>query len=581
MAVKTLTLERGTAVNNKLNLEKFSSLQKISPILEHSPEVWQAWLAELPLMNIGKSARLIHDALYQISLNHPADYNSWLMIIEHFRPAVASIQTSIDASYLAVDIHPLSKKLAIFGLLQNVQLSLIDAYSQLVFELTNAANKSSQQTIALAIHRAINYLTAILLQSSQVYTSAPMRLWAKLHKLYQVALDTQMTDFFARHALNLGNPNKTSIKGCYQRALLLSLANLYQLNFSDMQAIAGVLEQWSIKSQLRQDPEDSYYIFLDQDEPPIAKKLIADRKPQAAWLSLDLTLLVAFIERLANHPEQNTDKLITPALIQHLLRNWGNAPTRAFPRIKQDSQMRVCIGLSAIHYHMSAVTSSVASLPIKKLESTEDILATLSYDKKTPKVEVSQLTPGILNHEFPPADVWQPDFLLQKATDDKEITANTANIKPQYLTYNWHVIDSSPTGYGLYSTTDWPETLKVGELIGVQQHVQSIDNSWCVGVIRWIKQTFDGELLLGIQLLTMTASPIRIDALNDIASKPLRALFLPQVDTETTQTIITTNLGYPLDTELSIYYGATPYNIVFTKQINQEGNFRWFEFRMC
>lgn len=559
----------------KINIA--NQLNGIPP--NHSPEVWQQWLNELPVMNTGKAAVLIQNALQDINQDPPKDFTAWLSILELFRPPVAAIKHSILENYLMVETIALNKKIVINGLIQTLQSAMADAYAKLAYRLKDLNSASHNEIIAIACHRSLNYLADILLQTYQIYSTPPKGLWLKLHNLYKIARDIDMLDYFATHEVNTGNEQKISLKGSYQRALLISLANLYQLDSAEMPKIYHVLAAWSMKTQLRQTKEDIYLVRVTRDEPPVYRKLVNEADIDTDWLSFDTTVLVAYIERLLAHPEQNPHPEVTPHLLQHLLKSWDNLPLRSFPRIKQNTHMKVCIGLSSVHYFISELNRELNNARQQDQALNNEPAFTLAEitkeAQKNDEDEEAAFKPGELNYQPPAPDIWEPDFLLQKKADE-EIQADAANIKPKYEIYDWKVIDSSPAGYGLYSTTERAEALKVGEIIGLQQQNEAIINNWLLGVIRWIRITADGELLLGIQLLATNAVPIRIQI--NAETKPLRALFIPETDSDQPQAIVTLDAAYNLNTPLTIYHGAKTCKVKLTKQTNEDGRFRWFEF---
>lgn len=501
-------------------------------MVHHTPEDWQTWISQLPLLNIGKACSLIQNALYEISRNPPADAQLWLTTLELFRPPVTVIQHSITENYLAAATLPLNKKIAISGMVRALQNALIEAYSHFIYYCIEQPAALPKELTAIAIHRTMNYLSESLLLSYQIYTFAPKDLWLKLHSLYQLAADLETLDYFTVHAIDSEQAIKTSIKTSYQRALLLALANCYQLNFQEMQTLYPILGEWALKTQLRNSPQDLYLVRLTLDEPPIYQNLAKDEDKNGHWLSLDISYLIAHIERLINHPEQNTLSQLSPSLLEHLLKNWGNLPARVFPRLKQNTSMKVCIGLSAVHYFLTLADTSKS-------------------------------------------DNWQPDFLLAKQTDENS-AADTAMIKPGYIMYEWKIIDSSAVGYGLYCAAEQSEAIKVGEMIGIQPQAANLNPSFSLGVIRWIRITSENELLLGIQLLATAITPVRL-RIND-QSKPLRALLLPEAEAEQLPTLVTLDAPYELNTPLLMQHSGQEYSIELIRQINTGGRFKQFEF---
>ena len=73
--------------------------------------------------------------------------------------------------------------------------------------------------------------------------------------------------------------------------------------------------------------------------------------------------------------------------------------------------------------------------------------------------------------------------------------------------YNAEVIDISVNGYRIKWTGETPKNLKTGEFILVQENSQS---PWRGGVIRWIKQSAEKSLELGLEILTQDIYPCAV-----------------------------------------------------------------------
>ncbi len=67
-----------------------------------------------------------------------------------------------------------------------------------------------------------------------------------------------------------------------------------------------------------------------------------------------------------------------------------------------------------------------------------------------------------------------------------------------------NVLDISVNGYRIKWTGVTPENLKTGEFILVQENTQS---QWRGGVIRWIKQSTEKSLEIGLEILAQDIFP--------------------------------------------------------------------------
>src|SRR5690606_3845007 len=138
-------------------------------------------------------------------------------------------------------------------------------------------------------------------------------------------------------------------------------ARCNQMRQSGIARLAEALEDWSALATLHSatTPGCLFAIAPQVDGPPRYKSLFGDSELHAL-LGLDPHALVdALKERLLLPADSDeAGRLQIPEgmpqdLLQHLTWAWGDIAERTFQRNPGKGNLRVCIGMSALHYHLA------------------------------------------------------------------------------------------------------------------------------------------------------------------------------------------------------------------------------------
>jgi hypothetical protein len=154
--------------------------------------------------------------------------------------------------------------------------------------------------------------------------------------------------------------------------------------------------------------------------------------------------------------------------------------------------------------------------------------------------------------------------------------------KPKYTAERWKTINVSAGGYCLLWDSDRPSPAQVGELIGIRDTNVGENQTWNIGVVRWMQYSEGEGLKLGIQILAPNALPIMTRTINIGANKkvkPHNSLVLSGVKSlEQPATLLTPTIHYNVgDTLILDDHGATAI-VQLTKQLEITGDFARYEY---
>ena len=221
-------------------------------------------------------------------------------------------------------------------------------------------NENQLPLLATAIHRALRYLSEILLTNYQIYVQYPAGLWSIIH-----ALDALAEKFgIAGEAITdttLHTPDSSSINRIYKQILLLSLACPYRLRQNEILYVYNALLGWVESSQLlHADASGAHGLFavdLAADKPPVYRALRDGQQDGRQLRILDTTEMAQQMQLAAAQESSQTERsagLGGSGTMQRLMLAWGVMPKRRFSRHREDCQVKLVAGLNAIH-QMSAV----------------------------------------------------------------------------------------------------------------------------------------------------------------------------------------------------------------------------------
>ncbi|WP_313026968.1 molecular chaperone [Pseudomonas lopnurensis] len=549
------------------------------------------WLAGLPKANLGETARQLYQALIELNqLRLPSETR--LQLLELLRPDVHFVCQHLEKHYLNQPIVLGERPRKVAGLCQALQNHLAVGYKLIVVRAPSQPGRNRQQLLTLALQRAIHSLGSLQLRSTQLYGPAPEGLWLELHQLYQLAVEQSserllVRDPLARHAQGL------SAEQSYLAALLLGCARCNQMRQQSIARLAAALEAWSALVNLQPataTATGSLFFFSPQiDGPPRYRSLFADKDPQRL-LGIDPRPLVERIEEHLRLAPDNRELTRLPAakgldddLLRHLSSAWGDISERSFQRIPAQGSLTLCIGMTAVHYHLAGQRpfNEVLELPqssncaVFKLHNGAPDIWANAFDAQSGSAE-----PRLVHDHI---EFVRPRLQRAEAASSRpkiEIgTAAASSPSESHPLFDVKLVDHSPGGYCLAWPGEVPAQLQAGELLGLRD---GSAKTWSVAVVRWIRQMRGGGMQMGVELIAPRAQPCGLRLLRkvDQGSEYLRALLLPAIDAISQPAmLIAPRLPFQEGHKVQINRNGEQQRAVLSRRRAHTGNYNQFEYR--
>ena len=468
-------------VPSELKLEQLSFCQNTVKSI-------QAWAADLSILQLGDSSQALFNALLEISelkcqetlrfdliqAIHPTLENVLTSLEKHFfNQALISSDRNDHIIELALLLRSHFSKVYIDIARRSHQQLTQQKFSLFAFNL----KKNLQTARILATYYALQQLALLRYQQHMLYSPSLPNQWVIAHQL----LDTAIQQHYYLNNINQlqGTQHQlVSIAQAYAQLILLEIFNTHQIRPAEIQGLYLCSFDWAKLVQVlpKETTLSRYVVDSSKDHPPIYNSHQNNGFNADIYISTQALLdhLNENQGRKGEHFSRNERLFLTPALHFHLHNILTNTAERVHERYEYSTQIKICFGLTVAHFYLSNGKNFNETLVLGDNYQFQNESHFVNAMHTNSSVDISSV---------------------------KTLDRETKQI------YNADVLDISVNGYRIKWTGETPKNLKTGEFILVQENNQS---PWRGGVIRWIKQSAEKSLELGLEILTQELFPCAV-----------------------------------------------------------------------
>ncbi|RZU46708.1 hypothetical protein EV700_1089 [Fluviicoccus keumensis] len=567
------------------------NLSRLSLVGSSKTEM-EAWVATLPIMNVGETAKRLYQTLQEITRLKTSEETRF-ELLEVLRAPVYTILQALAKHYLNQSVLLPERASRVATLAQSLRAHLAFGYKIVVYECVDKlqtklsmlgfGRRQTQHLAAQSMQRAISELGGLLLESNTLYLPSPTGLWLDLHSLYKIANTHGLAQIKVADP-HFAHVRELSPGDAYIRALILAASHTNKLRQTEIRQIYDATEVWvnllKIKNQVATG--DLLIVNSETDSPP-AYITKATTSPNSFYI--DAQKLVQHLQTLATTPPAQigrAESALTSSLLQHLIGIW-NAPTeRTFARRSYQGELLVCLGLTATHYHLAGEQDFESVINVHQMMSEEEANFFLqdhnnsTMHKEAKEVDPWRITFGTVDDEFKVSQKVQAQF---SSFYNKENRAprDTSNLYPPLRA---EIVNISPGGYCIRWSGEPPLSLRTGEILVLRE---PDDTSWNIGVIRWVKQLPTQGAEAGIEILSARAKPCGARVLKKTgeSTEYMRTLLLPEMKSlHRPATLITPNLTFRSGYRIIIRLGNEEVKAQLTTENLTTQSFSQFEFAL-
>lgn len=488
--------------------------QKIpTPATEIRPKQARAWLVSLPAANAVFMARQLYQALYAVNrISLTAQNRLELMALYQEPIAAAATALQVHLSRLMLPLPPKKAQLADF--LRQLEVEMAYGYKLALQELGKMRNPWARPALALSVAQAMYYLGRVLLRSYEVYRPCPAGVWREIHALYEYAEKSgHQDDEIDGSAATIGQR--------YKQALLLALANPYQLPQNECNRVHAFLEIWAGEAAIAAssdvgDGGGYFLIDLTADAPPLP--FPKDVKVLAAphWRAIDVSGLAAVVNDLMRRLQkgESAKQLMLGSdcvgftcqdMLKRLTRAWGLAVRRQYSRTRRNGRLSLCTGINAIHFFTNG------QKPFAQPQGP------------------SGASPAVLGSEaeVEPAYAELEAVVGEEPALDQIALSAPAPIQEVFRVDSWRVRDEGAGGLSLRREGLFGSSTRVGDLLGLEDPLLGL---WRIGVARWLRSPDAQSVEMGVEMLSPHAQAVAIKPASSDPKAPfVQALLLPAI----------------------------------------------------
>jgi len=554
------------------------------------PKNVESWVEALPRASVGRCAELIFNFLTEVN-ELDIRYKDRIFLLESIRDPVQYVSQAMQKHFVGARF-PLPKKSQniahatrkIYGLMATGYKIAIEDQLKSTFFLKD------KNLLSTNIHRAVSYLSRVLLNTYQVYSPMPVNIWFDLNKLYGYSEKEKLhrnliSDVQHQYI------KKTSIAGEYLRILLLSLAAPNRLHHGEVDHVYVNLERWMRFTKLHKVIENDnisydFVVNCNSDKPPCHLSLNIKKESECNRVFNTDDLTQELYDELQLSEEIVSKTLVTikmPTaklshdLLRRLIVSWGPIQKRKFGRIESNEKVSVSIGLSAIHQTISSDYKN--NLPVSLLNLDEDsveIIASQSNFNTKDVIDVKDTGRDIWD------SVYEQHAIEYKEPRDKKDDDNIVITYEQ--SQDWLVTNYSEGGFNLKNSHENSNNIQVGEIIGFKLKLNDDGlERWQVGLIRWMRTIGSHGVEIGGELIGISVIPVRISLMvEDVDHKHIqRALLIPEIKSHNQENSLITFLSnYRIGASLNIRINSSKLSVKLIRENEDLGLYQQFQYEL-
>ncbi len=549
---------------------------------EATPRALEKWVRDLPMANIGETAKRLYHAQNELNQLIIAPTERYALI-ELIRDPVYFVCGELAKHYLNQPVVLPEKPRKIANLCQALQLNLANGYKHIVLDsLAPSYPEKVRRTLATACHRAISDLSRTILRANQLYSSSPQGAWLEIHQLFAFAEEQNLLKYAIEDGQNR-HRNPSTIGDAYHRILLLACARPNQLRQSDLAMLFHTFEAWSRHVYAGRDlvGDALFIIDPDTDKPPVYRTLAKVNPNSRQLIGFDTSqlakLLTDHLASLHKEGERAEAALELPerlaeSHLSHLAKAFGVLTKRTFNRIDRSGVLQVTVGLTSTHYHCAGGVEFAQQLLHQENDDPNDNYFLRQMRRK---------------------DVWGGAGDASRSRDERlggtpELTAinytgpknqQKSDAERNYPVFSVPLVNTSPGGYCLQWQGNVPGNLQAGELLGIRENDRE---PWAIAVVRWIRRIQQTGTQLGVELLAPSAEPVGVQLVQKTgdSSEFLRGLLMPELPSiGQPATLITPRLPFQAGSRVILNQRGRESKCLLTRRLCATGSFNQFEFR--
>ncbi len=470
----------------------------------------EQWLADMPRANLGLMAKQVYALLTESNaLKLPSTERERL--IQQLYDPIDYILEAMEKHYIGLSLPFPAKNKKIARLAQSLLHEVVIAHKSIILDSLNEGGSSkSRLRLATVMQSHLAFNNRLLLCLYLTYSTIPKSFWREQCLIMQYAEQLSLADIAV-----FGSRSPWSVVNRFKQALLLTASTPACLEQREITQLNHLLETWVSSCRLLSMEKytpglHALFINLNSDDGPLY--LEKPTQQSESWRIIDTSSLRSSLQDEITKSRSNPSlTALHKETLQRLQKQLGGEQKRVFSRSEKSDMFTLAIGISAIHWMLS------------------HHIGHGNHDVARPACYMNSFVTSVGRDDAP--DVWN---VYREATTTTVFGEDRASKPVEYKTHDFDVIDESANGYKLkFKQNTTANGLKVGELVSLHKGFNGSGKQFGLALIRWVHQTTGNELVIGIELIAPSATPVEIslyaEEVHPEAQHKMRALLLPEL----------------------------------------------------
>lgn len=323
------------------------------PTVERDPVQLQAWLTNLPLMDVVETVRQALGALEALNEQKlPAELRYELLNV--YRSTAHRLLVTLDPLHIRQLSLSKSQREEAVASIEQLLLSIAGGYKLIIMQFADLANEGQvNELFGLSVCQTLEHHSLTLMDNYRFYRKESDYVYSEIHQLYRLA---------RHHGLlflslpSEGGSVSLTIAGRYHAIMLLSLTDPSRLAEGEVGLVYDVLCSHAENCRITPGtswngtPDGVYMIDLGSGMPPVPVSSLNQISQVAEPYILDARQsLDAIREQLSRTPEKVRLQSPEAMVLRRLLPEAGDLRANREVRHPDSRWVRLLLGLNAIH----------------------------------------------------------------------------------------------------------------------------------------------------------------------------------------------------------------------------------------
>ncbi|MES9856532.1 MAG: hypothetical protein ABW166_08025 [Sedimenticola sp.] len=489
-----------TRANNPFYLPKRRAADAGSEVF--LPKSFRFWVETLPTGDIDQSAQDLHHQLKVMNSYEMPAVNR-MENLELMLPQLLLVLDELTERNNSEPFPQTRHDRFIYKLDMSLYVLIIQAYKitlEHYHQESIVGHLLHRHKRAVAIHRVVYFLGRTLLHSFHHYQPAPDSFWQELHGFYHYA---------AHHGLDrmeLDNEDhllvdSLTVIDIYCQALLLALADPYQLKRGEASHVYVALKRWAKRCHIRpldvgKSYPNGFVVALGVDAPPMHLVDGQAVDTQEGWIIDCDEVIVLLIDELSMTQAQLSSirpyddlKVVTPDLLTRLMLAWGGGGKRSLDRVESQGDVVITFGLNTLYVLFGG----------EEAPELFDIGITVDTIQVEEKIGVHYMAhdPFFIEGapDFSQAKIVPPQVVEKPPPSGQIAVENNGFIR------ECMVFDESDHGYHLGWIGKGDSGIRVGEMVGLSTQLSELADQLQLCIVRWMRASKPGLLDFGVEVV--------------------------------------------------------------------------------